>query len=172
VIAARDAGLTQNMEPFTSAVREGVSSNLCAALAEIGEGMEEGHIEVAFSWARSRSRPEVASSRIVVSHDSIPVMREAARILKETYSDNDFELSGPVIRLESPNVARGGDVIVYAEIDTLRRVLLHLEGPNYERAVRAHKEGLEIRCRGRLEKEGRYFTLRDVRDFDTKMDAP
>jgi hypothetical protein len=108
----------------------------------------------------------------VVPHDSIPVMREAARVLKETFSDDDFELVGPVVRLESQHVAGGGEVIVYAEVDTMRKVLLHLEGPHYEEAVRAHEKGLEVRCRGRLEKAGRYFTLRDVRDFGVQVEAP
>lgn len=171
VTAAREAALKQDMEPFTSAVREGVSANLCAALVRIGEGMEEGHIEVDFSWARSRSKPQIATSRILVMHESIPVMREAARVLRATYSDDDFELIGPVVRLESPNAAGGGNVIVYAEVDTtMRKVLFHLEGPNYDEAVRGHKEGLEISCRGKLEKQGRYFTLRDVRDFEVQVE--
>lgn len=163
--AAREAGLKQNMEPFTAAVREGVSSNLCNALAEIGDGMEEGQIEVSFSWSRSRTRPQVPSSRIIIPHDAIPVMREAARVLKETYWDDDFELIGPVVRMDSPDVATGGDVLIYAEVDTLRRVKVHLEGPNYAQAVQAHQQGLEVRCRGRLEKEGRYFTLKNAREF-------
>jgi hypothetical protein len=171
VTAAREAALKQDMEPFTSAVREGVSANLCAALVKIGEGMEEGHIEVSFAWARSRTKPQVVSSRIVVAHESIPVMREAARVLRATYSDDDFELNGPVVRLESPNAAGGGNVVVFAEVDTMRKVLFHLEGPNYEEAVRAHQEGLEISCRGKLEKQGRYFTLRDVRDFAVQVEG-
>ena len=164
-LAAREAGLKQDMEPFTSAVREGVSSNLCNALAEIGGGMEEGQIEVSFSWSRSRTRPLVPSSRIIIPHDAIPVMREAARVLKETYRDDDFELIGPVVRMDSPDATTGGDVLVYAEVDTLRRVKVHLEGPDYSQAVQAHRQGLEVRCRGKLEKEGRYFTLKNVKEF-------
>ena len=169
--AAREAGLRQDMEPFTSAVRDGVSSNLCNALAEIGGRMEEGQVEVSFSWSRSRSRPQVPSSRIVVPHDAVPVMREAARVLKETYWDDDFELIGPVVRLESANPSAGGEVIVYSEVEgSWRKVLLRLEVADYEAAARAHTQALEIRCRGRLEKEGRYFTLRSIREFGVQED--
>lgn len=169
--AATEAGLRQDMGPFTAAVRDGVSANLCGALAEIGGGMDKGRIEVGFSWSRSRSQPEVPSSRIVIPFDSIPVMREAARVLKETYSNDDFELLGPVVRMESPNAASGGDILVYAEVDTWRRVRLHLEGPDYTAAARAHQQGLEIRCRGHLAKEGRYFTLSKVHEFSVQEDS-
>jgi hypothetical protein len=168
--AARDAAIKQDMEPFTSAVQDGVSANLCSALADIGESLEDGQIQISFSWARSRGAPNV-SSRTIIPHDAIPVMREAARVLRATFTDDDFELVGPVVRLESPDATAGGDVLVYAEVDTLRRIRVHLEGPAYTEAVTAHKEGLEISCRGRLRKEGRYFTLRDVRDFAVLQDG-
>ena len=168
--AAREAILKQDMAPFTAVVREGVSSNLCNALAHIGSGIEEGQIEFNFSWSRSRRRPDVQSSRIIVPHDAIPVMREAARVLKETYSDDDFELVGPVVRMDSPAAAEGGDVWIYAEIDTWRRAKVHLEAADYAKAVEAHRQGLEVRCRGRLEKEGRYFTLRSIREFGLNED--
>jgi hypothetical protein len=163
--AATQAALTGNLEPFSSAVSNGVSANLCAALAEIGKGLEDGQIEVSFSWSRTRTRPDVPSSKIVVPHDSLPVMREAARILRETYTEDDFELVGPVLRLESPSAAQGGTVIVLGEVDTPRRIIVRLDGPNYREAVRAHQEGLIVRCRGRLEKEGRYFSLSEIRHF-------
>jgi hypothetical protein len=171
-MAARDAGLRQDMEPFTAAVREGVSSNLCNALAEIGGGMEEGHIEVGFTWARSRKAPEGTISRVVIPYDAVPVMREAARVLREIYADNDFELAGPVVRLESADSAAGGEVLVYAEVDTWRRVKVYLGAHDYQLAVMAHKTGLEVSCRGRLEKEGRYFTLKDVRGFGLNEPIP
>jgi hypothetical protein len=170
--AAQEAGLKQDLAPFTDAIQDGVSSNLCKALAEIGSGLEEGEIEVSFSWSRSRRRrPNVPTSRIVISTDAIPVIREAARVLRETYSDDDFELSGPVVRLDSADVATGGDVLIFTEVDTWRRVKVHLEGPDYAAAVDAHQKGLEVRCNGRLEKEGRYFTLKNVRSFGVQ-DAP
>jgi len=170
--AARDAAVKPDMALFTSAVRDGVSANLCAALADIGEVIEDGQIEVDFSWARSRTKPNVPSSHIFVPHDSVPIMREAARVLRETFLDNNFELIGPVVRLQSTNAATGGEVLVYAEVDTWRKVRLCLEGPLYEEAVRAHKEGLEVHCRGSLKKEGRYFTLRDVREFVVEEEEP
>ncbi len=169
--AAREAGLLQDMKPFMAVVNYGVSSNLCNALAEIGGRMEEGQIEISFSWSRSRSRPKVPSSRIVVPHDTVPVMREAARVLRETYWDDDFELIGPVVRLESANPYAGGEVLVYSEVDgRWRNVLLRLEVADYDAAARAHTQAQEIRCRGRLEKEGRYFTLRNIREFGVKED--
>ena len=171
VLAAREAVLNQDMTPFTAAVRDGVSSNLCNALAEIGAGVEDGQVEVGFSWSRSRRKPEFPVSRILVPRDSIPVMQEAARVLKETYLDDDFELIGPVVRLESPAAAEGGDVLIYAGVDTLRRVKVHFEASDYAKAVQAHQQGLEVRCRGRLEKEGRYFVLRQIREFGLNEDS-
>jgi hypothetical protein len=170
--AVREAVLRQDMAPFTEAVRDGVSANLCNALAEIGGGVDGGILEVGFSWARTRSRPQVPSSRIMVPNDALPILKEAARVLREIYRDDDFEIIGPVIRLDSSNAAYGGVALVHAEVDTMRKVQVYLDASDYQLAVRAHQEGLEVTGRGRLEKEGRYFTLRKVRDFGLQEQAP
>ncbi len=170
--AAREAALNSDMKPFTTAVADGVSANLCSALVEMGESLDDGQVEIDFSWSRSRQKPAVATSRVIVPSDAIPLMREAARVLRETYSDDDFELIGPVIRLESTSVAHGGSVIVYAPVgDTWRKVLVHLQHTDYDLAVNAHGQGETIRCKGKLQKEGRYFTMRHVSEFGIQNDT-
>jgi hypothetical protein len=164
--AAIQARRTQDLQPFTESVPDGVSANLCKALADISEIVEEGYVELDFAWSRSRSRPEVPTSRVLVPHDSMPIMREAARVLRETFTDTDFELTGSVVRLDSPKAASGGDVFVLAQVEeSWRRVKVTLRPEDYIKAVTAHEKGLVITCRGELQREGRYLVLKEARAF-------
>ncbi len=52
--AAREAAESANLEPFRRAVADGVSANLCDALAGLGQASPEHGFEVSVSWSRSR----------------------------------------------------------------------------------------------------------------------
>jgi hypothetical protein len=165
--AARTAALTQEMAPFQKAVPYGVSSNLCEALSAMGDMIPEAQIEFGFTWARTRRQPTDALRQIILSADTLPTMREAARLLKVESWDDDFEVYGPVVSLASSDIAQGGTVIVQALLDGVgaRKVQLRLNAEAYRQAVTAHESVADIRCRGRLKKEGRYLTISEVHGF-------
>lgn len=167
MLAEREAGLKQDFEPFERAVQYGVSANLCSALADMGEMVPEARVEIRFTWARTRRRVVGGAEPFVLSSDAVPVMREAARVLRETYWDDDFELAGPVVRLDSHDPLHGGEVVVHAEIEpgSWRKVRVSLNGKDYDQAMKAHQNNWDVRCRGKLRKEGSYVRLQDPREF-------
>jgi hypothetical protein len=170
--AAKSAALVQSMKPFQDAVSQGVSANLCEALASLGDMLPEAHIEFGFTWARTRVQPPGAYRTLTLATDSISTLREAARILKETSWDDDFEVYGPVVRLESSDPSQGGTVIVQSLLDGggARKVQLRLNGEAYRQAVSAHDSVADIRCRGKLKKEGRYLTISEVHGFTVAVE--
>lgn len=164
--AAKSAALVQSMRPFQDVVSRGVSANLCEALANLGGMLPESQIEFGFTWARTRAHPPGAYRTLTLPSDSIGTLREAARILKETSWEDDFEVYGPVVRLESSAPEQGGTVIVQADVDgAARKIQLRLNGEDYRKAVLAHEAVVDIRCHGLLRKEGRYLTISEVLGF-------
>lgn len=167
--AAKSAVLVQSMTPFREAVAHGVSANLCDALVNLGELVPEAQIQVGFTWARTRIQPPGAYGSLILPSDSIPVLREATRILKETSWEDDTEIYGPVVRLESSDPAQGGSVIVQALLDGgARKIQLRLNGTDYAKAQAAHGAVADIKCHGRLRKEGYYLTINEVLGFSVE----
>jgi signal transduction histidine kinase len=96
--AAQHAGATGNWQPFTDAVREGVSANLCEAIAGLAEDGGPDSVAMSFSWAPGRALLHQAPERVLVSPEMIPVLREGARIFRGSAPLEDFELRGEVSR--------------------------------------------------------------------------
>ena len=105
--AASSAAATGDFENFRTGVSVGISANLCDAIRGLASGGEADRgVEVTFSWSRSRPiEPSTVEDRVAFSPDSMPVIEEAARLFRETTPREDFELRGPVVKLER---AEGG----------------------------------------------------------------
>jgi hypothetical protein len=105
-------------------------------------------------------------STAAIPSDFVPVIEEASRLFKETEGQSDFDLLGFVEKLERPVGAPSGVVSVSAILDDRpRRVLLELADPEYQEALRAHRDSRPISCLGDLAKEGRSLRLRHPRQF-------
>jgi hypothetical protein len=75
---------TGDLKPFEEAVPAGVSVNLCEALIEMGsEGLTQ-EIMLQISWSPTRAVSDKTPTRFHFQGDAIPVLREAARLLRET----------------------------------------------------------------------------------------
>jgi hypothetical protein len=165
--AAVSAASSGDLDSFRDAIQAGVSANLCEALAGLGAfvDMTKG-LEIGFSWSRTRPAPPSVSNRVILSDDSMLVIREAGRLLRASSPQEDFELYGVVFRLERALDAESGKIVVLGFVDGQpRRITVELTAKDYDLAVRAHKERLPIICSGDLVKEGRSFTLQNPRHF-------
>ncbi|GAB4385415.1 MAG: hypothetical protein Kow0022_11180 [Phycisphaerales bacterium] len=172
--AAESAAATGSFEDFERAVRVGVSANLCEAIA--GLSMDDGPsstVDFSFSWSRARPARAEQVSEVVIAHDRVPFVREAARLLRERAPIDGFELEGPVVKLERSEGAVTGFVTVYALVeDCPRRVRIELPEVEYNQAISAHRDGLDIRCSGRLVREGRGYTLENPVGFVVQAQDP
>lgn len=166
--AAENAALTQEMAAFDKAVPLGVNANLCDAVVGLWGGDEvQRRLEFAFSWSPARPVTADAVRRVAISADRVPLIREAGRQLRERAPLPDFELSGPVVKLERAEGAATGKVTVVGILDERPvRVLVEMGDPHYHAAVQAHDQGRTLRIFGTLLKEGRSYVLHDPNDIE------
>jgi hypothetical protein len=151
------------MAAFDQAVPLGVNSNLCDAVTGLwGGGEVERNLEFSFSWSPTRPVPAGLVQRVIFSSDRIPIIREAGRQMRERAPLPDFELHGPVVKLERPEGGPLGRVTVIGLVDDRQvRVTVELDDGAYHQAVQAHDQGRTLRILGTLTREGRGFLLRD-----------
>ena len=152
---------------FREAVAKGVSANLCDALAEILGGDEPTRdAQLRFSWSKSRPAQDMPPADIRFPADAGPILSEVARLFRETAPYEDFEVIGPVIRLDRPEGSPVGSVTVLGFVDNQpRRINIQLDQDAYALAIEAHRQEIPLRCEGELVKEGRSFVLRNPRRF-------
>lgn len=138
--AAQQAAVTQTMAAFDEAVPLGVNSNLCEAVAGLWAGDEtQRNLEISFSWAPARPVAAGAVRKVLFSQDRLPIIREAARQLRQRTPITEFELIGPVLRLERADGAATGMVTVIGMLDGRPiRIAAELDDPDYHNAVQAH----------------------------------
>jgi hypothetical protein len=165
--AAEQATLTRKMEAFDRAVPLGVNANLCDAVAGLwGNEDLQRNLEFSFSWSPARPVVGEAVNRVTFSSDRIPVIREAGRQMRDREPLPDFDLRGPVVKLERAEDAPTGKVTIIGLVDDRQaRVTLELDQESYHCALNAHDEGKTLRVFGKLVKEGRGYHLKDARDL-------
>ncbi len=91
--AITQAGATGDIKPFEDAIASGVSVNLCEAL--VGLGLDATVQEVAFqiSWSPNRQVPPETPNRFQFTSDTLPLLREAARLLEDAPSSHNEEVA-------------------------------------------------------------------------------
>lgn len=168
--AAENAAASGAFDSFDAAVRSGVSANLCEAVAGLAsDGDTSRSLDFSFSWSPTRPVRNGQVSRVSIAGDRAPYVSEAARILKQRAPVEGFEVEGPVVKLERDENASTGLVTVYAMVDdSPRRIRMELPEEEYSQAIKAHGEGMDIRCEGELAREGRGYVLRNPLGFTVR----
>ena len=162
--AADEAALTQQIASFDQAVFQGVNANLCDAVVGLwGGGESQRNLGFSFSWSPARPAPPELQRAVNFSSDRIPVIREAGRQLREREPLPDFELRGPIVKLERGDGASTGKATIVGLLEERQgRVTVELDDTQYHVAVRAHGSGHSVRVTGTLAREGRGFVLRNA----------
>ena len=162
--AAAHAATTKDVSSFERGIEQGVSANLCEALAGL-TGYEdlEQDVEISFSWALTRPR---ANERQLLARAYAPLIREAAAVLKAKAPEEDFLAFGSVITLNRTEGAQIGQVVMTALLGgQARRIAFELDRTDYQVAIDAHGAREPISVVGTLVKEGRLYRLRDPRNL-------
>jgi hypothetical protein len=165
--AAETAALSGEYASFERSVDEGVSANLCDAVAGLwGDENGQRNLEFAFSWSPARPVGIGTPSLIKFAADRIPLIREAGRVMRGRAPVYDFELDGAVVKLERPQGQLTGKVTIVGQVDGKpKRVVLALGDPDYHLAVQAHDQEKTLRCIGSLVREGRGHVLQNPREL-------
>lgn len=171
--ATEQSKIDATYRAFVNGVYSGVSANLCEALVKINESSGERGVKVNLRWAYTL--PERGRQRRTFEFDpsSVPVLREAAAILRETDPFEDYLLTGRVIGLHRDELIRMGRVTVKADVEGVNRnVIVDLARTDYSEAVFAHDSGLIVGVRGRLRHTGTRWFLEEPREFSILEDRP
>ena len=155
---------------FADVVGSGVSANLCEALVRLIGTFPT--LDIGVSWAQTR--PVDSSGTVVrfAGTDS-PILREAARSLRDRAPRPDARLHGFVRLLRRGKTQDEGTIRIATSIDGRRQsVTAVLERSDYERAVQAHKNRAVIVLTGDLERMGQRWRLLNPRITDVIRDDP
>ncbi|WP_010582815.1 hypothetical protein [Schlesneria paludicola] len=163
--AAARAASTGQFSEFESAVEMGVSANLCDAVAGLwGTDNSQRNLEFTFSWSPVRPVEGATPSWVKFAADRIPIIREAGRLMRERAPITDFEIIGPVIKLNRKAGENDGRITVFGQIDgTPKSVTMELIESEYELAIEYHRNGVIVRAVGTLVREGRSYVLKDAK---------
>lgn len=165
--AAEKAAVSQSIEAFEHAVRDGVNANLCDAVVGLwGADAFQRSLEFSFSWSPTRPPSPNSIGRVSFGSDRLPVIREAGRMMREREPIPEYELYGSVIKLERNDASPTGKVTVSGLVDDRpSKITLELGAEEYHRAVQAHDRGQSIHVVGTLVKEGRGYVLQNASQF-------
>jgi hypothetical protein len=148
---------------FTSAVAQGVSANLCEAIAALVDQTEQ--IDFSVTWARTRPAP-IARERAVFNRADSEILREAARQFRLREPRNDERIIGYVRVLKRAEDEFDGRVQIHAPIDgTMRSLSASLSEADYAVASDANVRQLPVTLIGDIEMEGQRWHLSRVRDI-------
>ena len=146
-------------------VHQGVSSNLCDAVANVLDKVGEANLDVSVSWALSKP---ALGERTSVSFNAsdLPALRNISVALREQPERLGERLTGYVISLSRRNAGYHGHIIMRARIDGEERsVNTILNQTDYSIAGHAHTYGMVVSVTGDLRRHGQRWTLTNSHDL-------
>lgn len=166
--AAQAAAIDSSYDGLLDSAEQGVSANLCAAIADFVDGEVVTELEASVRWAGSRPLPGIGVVQRTFTRESAEVLREAAARIRAVAPREDFTAIGSVIRLESHDAEEGGTAYLAAQVDGKpRSVRVVMGAEDYRLATRSHTERQTLlSCEGELVFRGRAAELDHVRDVE------
>jgi hypothetical protein len=154
-------------------VAQGVSANLCDALASIGLGDTHGRLKITMNWSRTRPQvPQNTLSDVTFRENDFVLIREAARMLREAFNTRRERIEGLILGLQAEPAQLFADfqgkVTIRALVDGRSvRVRFVLNQEDYAVACDAHRDGRRVAVVGDLQKaiQAKQFELSDPQDF-------
>lgn len=158
---ATDTRAKESFEAFSVAVVDGASANLCEALVDLIKPFRR--LETSLIWARTRPMNRVREV-IRFAESDLPVLRSAAKSLRDLTPRPNTRLVGPIWKLARGENKTQGKVTVQTPVDGHNRsVLAVLRQSDYERCVQAHKDTRSVIMVGDLTRVGQRWHLSNPR---------
>jgi hypothetical protein len=167
--AAHDAAVRSSNKgdsaPFIERVGEGVSANLCEALADIG-GQRQSSFDIRFAWAPA-SPVQLDTPAMRFDRPVIAALKIGAKFLRKFPVTKTATVTGRVVDLHRTPMDRLGRVQVEGVVEATGqrhegRVTMRLPPRDYDLAVSAHGSGHPLRVVGELRHTGRQFEISRV----------
>jgi hypothetical protein len=161
--AIEQFNLGGDFSSFENEVQQGVSANLCEAIANLSE--EESGIEISISWARTRPVTVPRWSRIFTRPEG-EILKEAARMFYDSRPRLDERLIGYIHDLHSEDTSQKGRVKLKTFVDEKPvSIKMELNAADYAKAIGAHRDGKAISVLGSLVRDGRRWKLNNPTDL-------
>ncbi|MGB5833280.1 MAG: hypothetical protein WBG92_14975 [Thiohalocapsa sp.] len=161
--AADQAVADGEFAPFDDAVAQGVSANLCDAVAHLAAAAKG--VDIGLTWARTRPAGRQAQ-RYHFSVEVAEVLSEAASVFRRSEPLTDTRLTGFVIALDRPVDQFDGSATLRVLIeDRPRRVRVRFEQNVYPQVIRAFQEKFAIALLGDLFPVNQRWELRNPREL-------
>lgn len=154
---------------FNRVVREGVSANLCEALADKNEELGDftnKPIEIRVVWSYALESVDLSTEPILFDQQTVPYIRKAAQDFRaknpETVKLQGWvKLFGRETRKPGP-----GQIRLFTVVNGKTRIVrVTLQKDDYELAQKAHNSGDLVSISGTLAKEGIYNVLKQPEGF-------
>ena len=157
---------------FLAAVRQGVSANLCEAIAMLTETLLR--LDITVVWARTWPRDEARHTTRFASNDA-PILRAASEVFRSREPQAGVTLVGFVQRLARGEADTDGTVTLHTSINgSNQSVAVVLPQQDYYRAIRAHKKKTPVVMQGDLERAGQRWRLLNpsIEDVIVRIKGP
>ena len=155
--AAEKAHSGDGAQAFDQAVADGVSANLCDAVARLIEPSNK--LEVSVNWAKTRPTPESRSSIFFTESDA-GAFKEAARTFRARQPRPDTTLFGSVHKLRRDQDEAEGQVTFKVDMDgKIQSVGAVLDQNSYSTAISAHDARNPVIVSGDLERIGQRWRM-------------
>jgi hypothetical protein len=153
---------------FEESVHEGVSANLCDAIAYIGADDAPTKIGVTVDWSASWVRAGMEEPvRVSFDTSEVEIVERAGRHLRQLGPFEGTYVRGFVRHLDRGTADQVGTIIIEGVANEERRnVHVDLVGEAYRLAIVAHDERAEVAITGTLTKRGRHWTLLQPSDLE------
>ena len=149
---------------FDEVAQQGVSANLCEAVAALAR---HGHgVEVSVSWAPVRPS-DASDSRFTFAESTADVFADGAEWLRRKNPFLNAQVTGEIVRLDRESQEEfNGQAVMLCELDG-RPVALQVQFDTADReeVVRAFRDSFEISVDGDIYREGRRYYLRGPHNF-------
>lgn len=165
---AADLTIRGKPDVFREAVGQGVSANLCEAIAMLIGSFST--MDTSISWARTRP---VDSPREVIRFGSsdAPILGEASRTLRSKEPQPNTIVVGKVQKLSRDEPDMYGTVSLRGYVnDKTQSVVTVLDQFDYDQAIRAHRNAAPIVLVGDLERVGQRWRLLNSQVLDVIED--
>lgn len=162
---AAELGVTRgDLSAFEAGIEHGISADLCESLALVRDCATVALLEVKIGWASARRPISPPATLHQLAPDALDVIREAGRVLRERTPVEDFELEGLVVKVDRPGDERFGAAVILTSIEGRnRQVHIGVSGDDWDETMQALKDRSILRCRGELVRQGKRYSLQNIR---------
>ena len=166
--AAELAHSGEGVPAFKRAVSDGVSANLCDAVARLIE--QASGLEVSVSWAKIRPTPEHRTS-ILFSESDAGIFKEVARTYRTKEPQPEIRLFGFVRKLVRGEHDIKGQVTFKVDLKCkIQSVSSVLDESNYTVALKAHDARNPVVVTGDLERIGQRWHVTNATIDEVAID--